>query len=117
LAVKPGESVENPLALECRVDPDKTAIASRPFFADQPSPLRPFHQSDNGVVSCLQKLRQLRNGRPTTSRVTRDTKQQLVLLWRQPASPRRLLAEAQKAPQLVTKSRETSDHDGKLGPG
>ena len=51
--VKPGQLVESFPALGGRVDPNKTVVSSGPFFADQPSPLRPINEPDNGVVPRL----------------------------------------------------------------
>jgi len=82
----------------------QTTIAGNQFLAYQTGLLRAVHEADDGVMTLLEKFGEFGNGRPAAAGVARDAQQELVLLRRQPGLARRLLAEAEKAPELVAES-------------
>ena len=104
-----GKLHEHGLALRREQHPNEAAIARTLLLLDQPFLSRALDQSHHRVMTLLQELRQLGNGRPSAPSVTSDAEQKLVLLWRRAAGSRRLLAEAQELAKLVAEPGHLTD--------
>jgi len=100
---------QNRLATLRKVNPHEAAVRLALDFADQPSLGCPLHQADHRVVTLLQKFGQFTDGCRFSVRVTRDPEEQLMLLRSDTFRSRRLLAETQESPQVITEPGKVPD--------
>lgn len=103
-----GELAKRRSALRRQPDANETPVAGACLLADQPACGGSLDQPHDGVVALLKEFREFRNGGPVAPRITRDPQEQLVLLGSQATGARGALAEAQKAPEMVTKPRQAT---------
>jgi hypothetical protein len=99
--VKGSQLGENFFSARRQRDHHGPAVHSSLHSADKPilrSPLDEFH---HGMVPLLEKFGKFRDGCRTAPGKSGYSKHQLVLLWSDPALPRRLLAKAKELSQVV----------------
>jgi len=92
--------------LGCELDAHEAAIARNDLLANQISLRRAIHQPHDRVMSFLQKIRQLGDGRPPASCESSNAQHQLMLLRCYARGTRGVFAESEKSPKLVAKVRE-----------
>lgn len=74
--------------------------------SDQPTLLRAFNETDDGMQLALQELCQFRNGCRATSRESSHTQHELMLLGSNTVRSCRIFAEAQELAQRITEMGE-----------
>jgi hypothetical protein len=94
---------QNASSVRRQFDMHHSAILGCGVFGHQSSPARPLDQTDHGIVPLLQKLGEIRNRRPISSRETGNPEHQLMLLRRNAGAARRALTESEEFAKLVTK--------------
>ena len=96
-----GQLPEDRLAVPGEVDEDLAAIPGVPSPSDQAAVDQAVDELDGAVVTELEPLGDLADGRDPARREPLHGEEQLVLLGLEPGRPRRLLAEVQEAADLV----------------
>ncbi len=88
-----------------QIHPHKTPVARNWRFSNEPGIHGSIYQRHYGVMPLLQEFSQIGNGRPSSSRESRNSQHQLMLLGSYACIARRSFAETQESPQTVSELR------------
>ena len=96
----------------CRVSRTRTKplVAPELLLSDQSLPASPLHESYDGVVASLQKLRQFADGCPAAAGISCDSQKQDVLLRGQAVLTSGTFAEAKEAAKIVAEPGKPAEY-------
>ncbi len=89
-----------------QVHSHKTPVARNWRFPNEPGIHGSIYQRHYGVMPLLQEFPQFGNRGPSSSRKSRNSQHQLMLLRRYACIPRRSFTETQESPQTVAELRK-----------
>ncbi len=87
----------------------ESPVAFARFLAYQAAAHRAIDQAHHRVVALLQEFSKFADVRPTSSGMSCDPEQKLMLLGRHSRGAGGFLAESQESPQMIAKASQTTD--------